>query len=157
MEAIIMVIVSLSLLLNVFFVIRYLQGRSDIRDLETSLSTDRPSVCNPLRHQSSTGANRLKALMGGSGMRGLFHKVASILNSYFTRVGGVYREVFSLGVNLKEVSDSLEDSASELEEMTGRITQRTEEISAALNEMASTIQHMVKTPRMPPIRQKTSD
>lgn len=144
MEAVILAILVLSVFLNMFFIIRHLQERESIRNMETSLSTDRPSVCDPLKHRSSTEGNRLRALMGGKVITGMFLKVASILNGYFTRVGNVYREVFSLGFNLKEMSDRLEDSASELEEMTGRITQRTEEISAALNEMASTIQHMAE-------------
>ncbi len=144
MEALVLTIAGISVLINLFFITRYLQERAGIRKLEASLSTDRPSVSNPLKPDPVDEGSSLSSLLTGSAMAGMFRKVAAILNRYFTRVGGVYREVFSLGFNLKEMSDRLEDSASELEEMTGRITMRTEEISTALDEMAGTIQHMAE-------------
>ncbi len=128
------VILVCSLLVNIGVVGYLFYERMSVRKVMKGVSDGRPTVNNAIRGLDSAGFMK----------SALFVKLLQWFNAYINRIGDTFRRVFSMGFNLKDLSDDLQASAGKLEEMTGRITFRITEISTALEEMSSTIQHMAQ-------------
>ncbi len=133
-----------SVCLNLLFWIGRKWGCKGLEESFSSIFKGRPSLGQTLTPEHKTTG----ILSGFLNSSSTYNMLIQGLNTFISKVGEVYRKIFSLGFRLKDTADNLEDTAKHLFEMSENISGQTTQIATALQEMTSTIADMSRSANM---------
>ncbi|MBZ0155786.1 MAG: methyl-accepting chemotaxis protein [Alphaproteobacteria bacterium] len=122
---------AVSVLANIFLLIRKnTDATGELRSFFAEQNKGRASLARSFTVQGSSTEGK--------------REIAEHLNSFLNKIGGVYRNVFSDGLELVKLADTLKSCSDQTLEMSQETSSQAAQVAAAMEEMSSTINDIVR-------------